>query len=392
MSKRNKSNNQIQRKPILRGMVVSAYPTPEQIKLFQNSFSNNRAVYNMALALRKRYYRIFKKTLSKSRLQRWLVKKKKNPHFSWISTSPSQAYLVTFDNLINSYKNFFEGRSKFPRFKKKYSGHKSFCSPQHVKLDVENSIVNLSKIGDVKIKITQDVPDNALVKSATVKQLPSGKYQISLLIEYIGEYYPDKTTIDKSLTVGYDLGLKTFLTGSDGSNIDNPRFMDKNFLKQLNRQNRILSRKEKLSGSWIKQKFRLARLHEKLANARKDFLHKTAYALVVKNHATTLVFESLNVKGLIRNKKLSRYIQDVSWGAFISIIEDKCDKMGKNLIQIGKFYSSSKTCSVCGNKKDKLLLSERVYSCSHCSTVIDRDYNAALNIKQEGMRLVQPLL
>ena len=222
MSKRNKSNNQIQRKPILRGMVVSAYPTPEQIKLFQNSFSNNRAVYNMALALRKRYYRIFKKTLSKSRLQRWLVKKKKNPHFSWISTSPSQAYLVTF--------------------------------------------------------------------------------------------------------------------------------------------------------------------------ARKDFLHKTAYALLVKNHATTLVFESLNVKGLILNKKLSRYIQDVSWGAFISIIEDKCDKMGKNLIKVNKFYPSSKTCSVCGNKKDKLLLSERVYSCSHCSTVIDRDYNAALNIKQEGMRLVQPLL
>jgi len=357
-------------------------PNAEQCQKLSKAFGHNRFVWNWAMALRERYYRRFQKTVSKRRLQDQLVKKKKQPKFAWLNEVNAQSYLATLDNLDKAYKAFFKGNAKHPRFKSKKSNWHSYHNPQHTEIDAENNRIKIPKIGWVKCKVHRMVKGK--IKTCTVKLHPSGKFTVSVLFD-TQETLPDKTFLDADKVIGLDLGIKTFATCSDGEPLENPAFLEKT-LKRLNQQQRILSRKQKGSNSRSKQRLKVAKLHEKVSNQRNNYLHQITHKLVCESQAVGFVVEDLHVKGLIQNKKLSRRIADVAWGSFLQKLAYKCDWYGKSLLKVNRFYPSSKTCSRCGWIKPDLKLSDRIFECRQCGHKQDRDLNAAINIKQQGLK------
>ncbi len=320
--------------------------------------------------------------MSKRRLQDQLVKKKKTLKYHWLTTVNSQSLLSTLDHLDKAFSAFFRGSSKYPNFKSKRASWQSFQNPQHVQADFESSMVKLPKIGRVKAVFHRTFEGR--IKTCTVKKAPSGAFTLSMLIDDSTQL-PSKSIVEPELTLGIDVGIKTFAVCSDETEFENPRFLN-SVLVKLKQQQRILSRKKKGSANRSKQVRHVAVLHERTANARNNYSHLISHKLAVENQATSLVVEDLNIKGLIRNRKLSRHIADVAWGSFLQQLAYKCDWYGKNLITIGRFVPSSKTCSNCGGYKSDLKLSDRMYECAECKTVIDRDYNAAINIKNFGLK------
>ncbi len=368
-------------------MTLKAYkfkiiPNTAQTELLFKHFGHNRFVWNWALGLKTRYYRRFGQGLSKRRIQDQLVKKKKREKYAWLTQVNSQSLLATLDNLDKAYSAFFKGCAKFPRFKSKKSNWHSYQNPQHTDINFETNQVKLPKLGLVKAKLHREF--SGKIKTSTVKCSPSGKYTISILVDD-GLNLPDKTTIEPAFSLGIDLGIKDFAICSDGEVFENKRHLNQ-WLKKLNQQQRVFSRKKKNSISRTKQRIRVAKLHEKVSNVREDYCHFVSNKVVSENQATTLFIEDLHIKGLIRNRKLSRHISDVAWGKFLQQLEYKCDWNGKNLIKIGRFMPSSKTCSCCSEIKHNLTLSDRVFECSYCGTVIDRDLNAAINIRDFGLK------
>ena len=251
-------------------------------------------------------------------------------------------------------------------------------------MDFEQGCVKLPKIGWVKATLHR--PFVGKIKTSTVKLTPSGRYHVSILVDD-GLDLPVPSTIEPDLTVGVDLGIKSLAVASDGTVIENTRPLHA-ALVTLKKEQRILSRQKKGSKSRAKQRLIVAKCHEKVANVRKHLLHQVSNHLVSKNQATSICVEDLHVKGLIRNKKLSRHIADVVWGELIRQFEYKCAWQGKNLITIDRFFPSSKTCSYCGGIKPDLTLSDRWYACDHCGMEMDRDLNAAINIKHQGLKQV----
>lgn len=368
-------------------MTLKAYqyqlkPTNAQAERFALSFGHNRFVWNWALELKGRYYRRFGKTLSKRRLQDQLVKKKQQDHYAWLNQVNSQSYLATLDHLDKAFSDFFNGKKKYPRFKSKSSHWHGYQNPQHTDVDFEQGCVKLPKIGWVKAVLHR--PFEGKIKTSTVKLTPSGRYHVSILVDD-GVELPVPSTIEPDLTLGVDLGLKALAIASDGTVIENTRPLQA-ALGALKKAQRILSRQKKGSRTRAKQRLIVAKYHENVANVRKHLLHQVSNSLVSKNQATSLCIEDLHVKGLIRNKKLSRHIADVAWGELIRQFEYKCAWMGKNLITIDRFFPSSKACSCCGSIKPDLKLSDRCYVCDHCGMEMDRDINAAINIKQHGLK------
>ena len=246
----------------------------------------------------------------------------------------------------------------------------------------EQGCVKLPKIGWVKTTLHR--PFEGKIKTSTVKLTPSGRYRVSILVDD-GLDLPVPSTIEPDLTVGVDLGIKSLAVASDGTVIENTQPLQA-ALVTLKKEQRILSRQKKGSKSRAKQRLIIAKCHEKVANIRKHLLHQVSNHLVSKNQATSICIEDLHVKGLIRNKKLSRHIADIAWGELLRQFEYKCAWQGKNLITIDRFYPSSKTCSSCGSIKHDLKLSDRWYACDHCGVEMDRDLNAAINIKQQGLK------
>ncbi|MBN2606874.1 MAG: transposase [Thiotrichales bacterium] len=369
---------------MLKAYKYRIYPNKTQAEAFSKAFGHNRFVWNRMLALKKRYYSMFGKSLSKRQVQDHLVKLKKRDKFSWLKEVNSQSLLATLDNLDKAYKRFFKQQAQFPRFKSKKGNWHSFSNPQHTEVDFESGTVKLPKIGWVKATLHREF--SGKIKTATVKFSPSGKYTVSVLVEY-GKNLPDKSTIEPEFSLGLDVGIKDFVITSSNEVFENKRFLQKH-LFNLRKHNRILSRKKKGSIARSKQRHQLAKQHEKVANVRRNYLHQISHNLVSKNQATTLFVEDLAIKNMVKNKKLSRHIADVAWGEFLSQLEYKASWLGKNVIKIGRFQPSSKTCSSCGHVKETLLLSERVFECECCGTVIDRDHNAAINIKQFGLKQV----
>lgn len=358
------------------------YPNKTQSESFSKAFGHNRFVWNRMLALKKRYYSMFGKSLSKRQIQDHLVKLKKREKFAWLKEVNSQSLLSTLDNLDKAYNAFFKGYAKFPRFKSKKSNWHSFANPQHTDIDFDSGRIKLPKIGFVKAKIHKDFAGK--IKTSTVKLSPSGKYTVSIFVED-DEKLPNKTIIEPELSLGLDVGIKDFVITSDNEVFENKRFLQKH-LSNLKKHSRILSRKKKGTINRSKQRLRVAKQHEKVANARNNYLHQISHNLVSKNQATTFFVEDLAIKNMIKNRKLSRHIADVAWGDFLSKLEYKSNWLGKNVIKIGRFQASTKTCSSCGHVKESLLLSVRVFECECCDTAIDRDHNAAINIKHFGLK------
>jgi len=364
---------------MLKAYKYRIYPNKEQQKLMEKHFGSVRHVYNWGLEQKNKHYKKTKKNLSRFELQDQLVASKKRDK-PWLTEVNSQALLAALLNLDQAFTHFFQGRTKFPRFKKKYGGWQSYQCPQNVNVDFQQGIINLPKIKGVRAKFHRRFTGQ--IKTVTIKRSPSDKYFASVLVED-GKVLPKATTVVTNETLGLDVGLTHFLISSDGNKIENPRFFKK-ALSGLAIEQRKLSRKPKGTNNRKKQKLLVAKVHERIANKRHDFIHQETAKLAVKNHATSFAVEDLNIKGMIRNRKLSRAIQDCGWGLFIRALTYKCEWNGKNLIKIDRFAASSKTCHCCGKKQEKMPLSIREWECE-CGVCHDRDINAAKVIKQLGI-------
>ena len=240
-----------------------------------------------------------------------------------------------------------------------------------------------AKIGWIDCVMHRDLPEGK-IKTCTIKRAPSGKYFISILVEQqVNEVIDSAVEADK--TIGIDVGIKTFATVSDETIIENPRLLDKQ-LVSLKQAQRVFSRMKKGSKNRSKQKRLVAKLHEKVANARHDFIHKSSYSVAVKNHATTVVLEDLRISNMIRHPKLARHIANCGWGMWANALAYKLTENGKNLIWISLFAPSSKECRLCHHKHTELKLSDRVFVCPVCHHTEDRDLHASHNIKRFGLQ------
>ena len=353
------------------------YPNKEQMVMLAKHFGCNRFIYNWALAKRIEEYEKTKKLISRFDLGRMITQLKKDEKTEWLQEVNSQSLQWSIRNLDIAFKKFFKEKNSFPKFKSKKSHRYSYHIPQHLKIDFNNHKIFLPKIGYVNIRVDRQFIGE--IKSATVKQVPSDKYFVSVLVED-GICEPDKKELNKDKAIGIDLGLKHFAILSNGTKIENPKTLKKHLAKLKVLQKR-LSKKVKGSNNRNKVRIKVARQHEKIANIRKDFLQKLSAQIINDSQIDTICLETLNISGMLQNHKLAQAISDVSWYEFVRMLEYKADWSGKNIIRVGQFEPSSKLCT-CGYKNNDLTLSDREWTCPKCHAVHDRDILAANNIKR----------
>ncbi len=312
--------------------------------------------------------------------------------YSWLKQADSQALQQSILNLDHAFRNFFEKRSRYPRFKKKHDSSQSIQYPQRVRLG--GNLIYLPKIGWVKAKVHRKIEGE--IKTVTVSKSSTGKYYAAILTD-TGK--PEPKPIKRFVRVtGIDLGITTAVTSSDGTKIPNQRFLNR-AQRNLRRKQRTLSRKieaaklrsktghKKLpdcfGGKIAKAKLKMAKAHERVRFSREDWQHKTSRCLADENQAVCA--ETLNVKGMMKNRSFSRAISDLGWSGFLFKLDYKLKDKGGRLIKIDRFFPSSKACSSCGSINDDLTLADRNWTCSDCKTLHDRDLNAAINIRNQGI-------
>lgn len=354
---------------------VRIYPTDEQQVALSKAFGCARWFWNNSLALTNQLYKETGKGLSRQGMSDRLPLLKKE--FEWLAEPYSQVLQAVSLNLSRAFINFFEGRAKFPNFKSKH-GKQSIQYPQNVEITDEG--LKLPKLGVIKAKIHRVLAGR--LKTVTISLTPSGKYFASLLFD---DEKPDLEQSNQGKAVGIDLGLTHFAITSDGSKFDNPRVLRKRS-KNLKRKQQKLSRKVKGSKTRKKARRIVARVHENIANTRKDFLHKLSRKMVDENQV--ICVENLAVKNMVKNHNLAKAISDASWSEFTRMLKYKAGDEGKCYVEVDRFFPSSKTCSVCLNRMGRLALDVRSWQCDNCGTKHDRDVNAAINIREEGLRIL----
>ena len=367
---------------MLRAYKYRIYPTDEQKVLFAKTFGCCRFVYNWALNLKIEAYKQEKKSIGNVELTNRMKSELKAEH-EWLSEVNSQSLQSALRNLDSAYTNFFRNTKTvgFPRFKSRRD-RQSFLCPQHCRVDFEKGTITIPKAKDISA-----VPHRkfkGMVKTVTISMTPSGKYFASVLVDTTIQELP-ASAIQGNTTLGIDLGIKSLAVCSDGRTFDNPKNLQRS-LDRLKLLQKRLSRKQKGSANRNKARIRVARLQERIANCRKDNLHKITHALTHDSQVRTLCMEDLNVKGMQHNHHLAQAVGDASFGIFLMLLEYKCRWYGVNLIKIDRFVPSSKTCGKCGYVYKGLKLNERNWTCPECGTHHDRDFNAACNIKEFGLK------
>lgn len=355
---------------------VRIYPNSEQAVKLTCVFGSCRWVWNNSLALMNQLYRETGKSLTRNEIKARLPQLKKE--YPWLKNAYSQVLQSVCLKLSQAFINFFERRSKYPRFKSKH-GRQSVQYPQHVKLDTDK-IQLPGGIGWMKAKIHRTFEGK--LKTVTVSLNPSGEYYASLLFEN-DESEPTPSTQGKA--VGIDLGVNHFAVTSDGLKFANPKHKAKHE-RNLQRKQQKLARKKKGSRSAFKAKRLVAKVHQRVANTRKDFVHKLSHRLVSENQV--IAVESLFVLGMVKNHKLAKAISDCGWSTFVGMLNYKCSQQGKVLVQVDRFFPSSKTCSCCLYQIAEMPLEIRSWQCPSCGSKHDRDINAAKNILCEGLRIL----
>jgi putative transposase len=351
------------------------YPTVEQEILLAKHFGCTRYVYNHFLNERKEQYQADKKSDNYYKQSATLTKLKKEEDTEWLKEVNSQTLQFALRSLDTAFLNFFRGDAQFPKFKSRK--HKNtFTIPQFGKLEDGKIIIPKFK-GGIKVKLHREV--NGKIGKMNITKTPTGKYYVSIFTEQKVEELP-KT----NKQVGIDLGLKDFVITSDNKKFKNNRYTKK-YARELKKAQQHLSRKQKGSNGFEKQKLKVAKIHEKIASCRLDTLHKVSKKLVETYDLISV--EDLNVKGMIKNHKLSKHIADASWGNFVTLLQYKYDWYGKELVKVNRFYPSSRTCGKCGWINQELKLSDREWTCKSCGVVHDRDVNASRNILKEGLKI-----
>lgn len=359
-------------------------PNKNQSELLDKHFGSVRFVYNWGLSQKIKSYEQTGKTLSCFDLIKMIPSLKESNQ--WLDEINSQSLQASLRNLDNAFTSFFRKNNSFPKFKSKKKSKLSFQCPQNVKIDFGNWLLKLPKFKE-PIKVYKDKGNKifatSLLKTVTISKTPTGRYFISCLVDENMEI-ENKKEINRETTIGLDLGIKDFCILSNGTKIKNPKFYSKQVTK-LGILQKKFSKKVRDSKNREKLKIRIARLHEQIANQRKDFLNKTSHAIVNDNQVNTICIEDLNVKGMIKNRHLSKAISDSSWSMFTTMLGYKTNWYGKNLITIGRFEPSSKLCSNCGYHNSELKLKDRTWICPDCLSEHDRDTNASINIKNFGL-------
>ena len=352
---------------MLKAYKYRIYPDAEQMQFFAKCFGCVRFVYNRMLSDRIEHYNLTGKNLNNTPAQY-------KSEFTWLKEVDSLALANAQMNLNTAYRNFFRDKSNgFPKFKSKKNNNFSYTTNnQKGTVYVENGYIKLPKLKS-PVKIRQHRSFEGVIKSCTISKAPSGKYHISILVETEIQKLPAS-----DMRVGIDVGIKDFAVLSNGEAYKNPKHLRKSE-KRLAKLQRDLSRKQIGSSNRNKARIKVAKLHEKIANQRMDFLHKKSTEIIRKNQA--IVIEDLKVKNLMKNHNLAKSIAEVSWSRFREMLDYKSRWYGRELIIAPPDYPSSQLCSDCGNRSSQTKdLACRIYVCPECGLEIDRDYNASLNL------------
>ena len=370
-----------------KGLEIRLYPNKEQRVLIDRIFGCSRFVYNHVLAMKKELWEDYKLSFNpnlKSFKEEW----------KFLTKVPSQALANSYMDCMTAYNNWFnslKGKSKakqaFPKFHKK--GQKDSFRIAATKTSKGYDIrvedkehIKIPKLGLVKFRNYNNIDWSIIhIYNITVKKTPTGKYFASLCAEVQEKEYI-KPKYD---SCGFDLGLKDFCIFDSGEVIENPKYFRKS-QEKLAKEQRKLSHCTKGSNNYAKQKLKVAKIHEKIKNQRKDFQHKWSRRIVNENQV--IISEDLNVRGMLKNHKLAKSIVDASFGSFCNMIDYKAKELERTYLKINTFYPSSKLCHCCGYKNTTLTLTDREWTCPNCGTYLDRDNNAAINIFQEGLRIL----
>lgn len=362
------------------------YPNDEQATLIHKTFGCVRFVYNQMLADRKAIYEQYKDDKEALKEQKYSLPADYKKEFEWLKEVDSLALANAQLNLQTAYQNFFRSNSVgFPKFKSKHHDRKSYTTNNQkgtIRF-VDDKTIRLPKLKDIPINLHRQFPTDVLIKSATISQTPTGKYYISILVEFEKEIKPITPTIETVL--GLDYSSKCLYIDSEANSADYPRFYRK-AEANLKKAQRKLSKRKKGSKNRDKQRRKVAKLHEKVANQRKDFLHKLSRQIT--NAYTAIAIEDLNMRGMAQGLTLAKSTNDNGFGMLKTFLAYKLAEQGKKLVTIDKWYPSSKLCHFCNHKNEKLTLADRVWTCESCGAELDRDINAAINIKNEGCRIL----
>lgn len=353
------------------------YPNAEQQVLFAKTFGCVRFIYNTMLYDKKKFYNLTGKMLNNTPAQY------KND-YPWLKEVDSLALANAQQNLETAFKSFFrDSKIGYPHFKSKKDNHLSYTTNYvNHNIYLTNGYLRLPKIGLVRIKQHRQIPDNYILKSVTISRTPTGKYYASILFEYENQVLD----IEPTTFIGLDYSMHELYKDSNGDEPQYPKYY-RRAEKRLCREQRKLSLMQKGSKNRDKQRIKVAKLHEKIANQRKDFLHKQSKLLADKYDCVCI--EDLDMKAMSRSLHFGKSVHDNGWGMFVTFLKYKLEEQGKRLVKVDKFFASSQTCNVCGYKNTATKsLSIRAWDCPECGTHHDRDVNAAINIKNEGMRIV----
>lgn len=364
------------------------YPTEEQKVLLAKHFGAVRFVYNWALDYHTKQYAQGNKYTGWMSLVgggEFIKLKEQNP---WLYEIGANTLINTVGHLDKAFQKFFRGQGSYPKFKSKQDGRQSFEIPSGLKIDFKHKKIQIPKFlnkkgvdNRIKFVLTRKVPKGKY-GMATVSRNPSGEYYISFIIHTETTYPSFNKQVMRENSLGIDFGLKHFLTFSDGRTIDSPEFFKK-ALEKLKWEQHKLSRKQKDSKNKEKQRIKVARCHQHIANQRQDYLHNLTTGLVKESQFDVFCMEDLNLKGMSR--LWGRKVLDLSYYTFQTMLAYKSVKFGKKVIKIGRFEPSTQICSRCGHRH-KMKLDERIYICPECGLELDRDVNAAINIRNFALR------
>ena len=375
---------------MLRAVKIRLYPNKEQATLFNKLLGCYRVVYNQCLNRKIESYKNEGKTENLSSLGQFVHHELlKDDNFIWLREQNTKVLKQAIKDMLSAYKNFFEQHSGFPKFKSKHDNKQSCrfeigaISKRNVYTDYKISLANIK---NVRFRCNKKYAEylekhKNCIRQATLKRLPCGEYYLSILVDGDSMHQVKET----NNSIGIDLGVKDFVITSEGEVFNNLHFK-KSEIDKIKKLQKQLSRKQKGSNNWNKLRIKLAKVYKKINDRKQYYLHKVSNSLIDENQV--ICMENLNVKGMSKNHNLAESILEMNFGEFRRMLEYKASWYNRKIVFVDRFYPSSKTCHNCGYVNKQLTLNDREWICPHCGEVISRDFNAALNILDEGMRII----